>query len=328
MYCAPKTKPLCPPEKKTRFEDVPYAEVTLDNGQSYTLKMDIYQDERQVEPGPCIIYIFGGGWSWGEYKQVTQKAVYCRDLVRLTEEGYTVVCPDYRLIHQSIFPACIHDVKGCVRFLKANGEKYNIDPNRIGALGNSAGGHLAAMLSIGGNQPEIEGDVGGNLEYESTVRAASIFYAPSDLSDSVITSAASLNGEAKDLTGTEVEDLNNGNTELILPLAIGYVGPGRSVKLLADLIKNKDTSHPDWKFVEMLKKCSPINYVQEECVPVCLFQGGHDPLVDSGQTEKLYHKLLNAGADVTMICRAYAGHGPSLGERVDQFAYQFLKDHL
>ena len=110
LYVPPKVKPLCPPEERPRFEDVPYARVTLDNGQAYTLKLDIYQSPEQNTPGPCIIYIFGGGFLWGEYKQVTQKAVYCRDLVRLTKEGYTVVCPDYRLVSQSIFPACIHDV--------------------------------------------------------------------------------------------------------------------------------------------------------------------------------------------------------------------------
>lgn len=328
MYTPPKTKPLCPPEKKPRYEDIPYAEVTLDNGQAYTLKMDIYQEASQSAPGPCIIYIFGGGWSWGEYKQVTQKAVYCRDLVRLTEEGYTVVCPDYRLLHQSLFPACIHDVKGCVRFLKANGTKYNIDPERIGVLGNSAGGHLAAMLALAANQPELEGNVGGNLEYDSTVKAASLFYAPADLCDDVVEKAAAMDGEPKDLTGTEVENLGNNNAASIPALAIGYVGAGRNIKKLAELIAAKDTANKDWGYVELLRKYSPVTYAKEDCPPVCLFQGGHDPLVNPKQTEKLYHALLSAGADVTMVCCSYGGHGPSLGERVDGFGYQFLKDRL
>lgn len=328
MYQAPKVKPLCPPEKSPRFEDIPYAEVVLDNGQPYTLKMDIYQNPNQTEPGPCILYVFGGGWSWGEYKQVTQKAVYCRDLVRLVDEGYTIVCPDYRLIHQSIFPACIHDVKGCVRFLKANGEKYLIDVDRIGALGNSAGGHLVAMLSVAANQPEIEGDVGGNLEVDSTIKAASIFYAPVDLCEMVVSKAAMLDGPIKDLTGTEVDNLNIGNADAIPALAIGYVGIGRNMKTLAALIEKEETNHADWQYVELMKKCSPITYASESCGPICLFQGGHDPLVNPVQTESLYHALLNAGADVTMICRAYGGHGPSLGESVDQFAYQFLKERL
>lgn len=56
----PKVKPLCPPGRPPRYEDVPFAEVTLDNGELYTLKMDIYQDLNQKTPGPCIIYYFGG----------------------------------------------------------------------------------------------------------------------------------------------------------------------------------------------------------------------------------------------------------------------------
>lgn len=328
MYIPPKVKPLCPPEQPPRFEDIPYAEVTLHSGEPYTLKLDIYQDPNQTEPGPCIVYIFGGGWSWGEYKQKTQKAVYCRDLVRLTKEGYTVVCPDYRLIHQELFPACIHDVKGCVRFLRANAERFHIDPDRIGALGNSAGGHLAAMLSVGANQPEMEGTVGGNLEYSSAVKAACLFYAPADLWDSVLKSAAEADGPAKDLTGTEVEHLSNDNSAAIPALAIGYVGPGRNMQSLARLIASGNTEDPDWPYAELLRKCSPIHYVSESCPPVCLFQGGHDPLVDPAQTEKLYHALLTAGADATMLCYSYGGHGPSLGEQVDQFAYQFLKDRL
>ena len=279
MYVPPKVKPLCPPEERPRFEDVPYARVTLDNGQAYTLKLDIYQSPEQNTPGPCIIYIFGGGFLWGEYKQVTQKAVYCRDLVRLTKEGYTVVCPDYRLVSQSIFPACIHDVKGVVRFLKANGEKYNIDPDRIGALGNSAGGCLASMLALSANCRELEGEVGGNLEYDSSIKAAAIFYAPADLCQSIRTSAAALSGPPKDLIGTEIENVGN------------------------------DNAGADWP-------------------PVAILRGGRDTIVDPDQSEILYHALVKAGADATFVACSGGGHGPSLGEEIDQFAYNFLKKRL
>lgn len=329
MYKPPKVKPLCPPEVPPRYEDVPYAEVVLDNGTPYTLKMDIYQDPNQNEPGPCIIYIFGGGWSWGEYKQVTQKAVYCRDLVRLTKEGYTIVCPDYRLITQSLFPACIHDIKGCVRFLKAHGPEYHIDPERIGALGNSAGAHLTSMITVAGKAPELEGDVGGNLEYSSEVKAGCIFYGPADLRDNAIYSANQVKGkQLPDLTGTEVEGLSNDNAFSIPALIIGYVGPGRNIQTLAKMIEEEDQENPDWEYVELLKKYSPITYVREDCPPVCFFHGGHDPLVDPDQSEKMYHALRDAGADATLICYSHGGHGPSLGEQVDQFAYTYLKDRL
>ena len=174
-------KPLCPPGRPPRFEDVVFANVPLDNGGTKDLKMDIYQDLNQKEPGPCIVYYFGGGWMWGEYKQVTQKAVYCRGLIKLVEQGYTIVSPAYRLVSEAAFPAAIHDCKGVIRFLKAHAREYNIDPDRIGVLGNSAGGHLAAMVACSSETSEIEGSVGGNTEYSSAIKAAAVFYAPTDL---------------------------------------------------------------------------------------------------------------------------------------------------
>lgn len=328
MYLPPKVKPLCPPEERPRFEDVPYARVTLENGQDYTLKLDIYQAPGQSSPGPCIVYIFGGGWMWGEYKQVTQKAVYCRDLVRLTKEGYTVVCPDYRLVSQSIFPACINDVKGVIRFLKANGKKYNIDPDRIGALGNSAGGHLAAMLALSAGCRELEGNVGGNLSYDSSIKAAALFYAPADLCRIIHTSAAALSGPPKDLTGTEIENVGNDSADVIPALIVGYTGPGRSLYTLNQVLESNDPSNPDWHFIELTKKCSPITYVSADCPPVAIFQGGHDPIVDPDQSEILYHALVKAGADATFMAYSNGGHGPSLGKEIDQFAYSFLKNRL
>lgn len=326
MYVPPKIKPLCPPELPPRYEDVPYAQVALDDGRPYTLRLDIYQDPGQSLPGPCIVYIFGGGWMWGEYKQATQKAVYCRDLVRLTREGYTVVCPDYRLASQSVFPACIHDVKGAVRFLKANGERYHIDPERIGVLGNSAGGHLAAMLALSAGHPEIEGTVGGNLEFSSLVKAAALFYAPADLGDTIRTSAAAV--KERDLTGTELEGASGSTADAIPALIVGYTGPGRTVTGLCEVLERDDPSDPDWRYIELTRLCSPITYVSAGCPPVAIFHGGRDSVVDPAQSEKLYHALVAAGADATLIEYSLGAHGPSLGGEVDRFAYEFLKSRL
>ena len=328
MYKPPKTKPLCPPEQPPRFEDVPYAEVKLKNGNDYTLKLDIYQDQAQTKPGPCIVYYFGGGWLWGEYKQTTQKAVYIRDLVRLTAQGYTVVCPDYRLVSQAPFPACIHDSKAAIRFLKANAAKFNIDPERIGVLGNSAGAHLAAMVAMSADHPELEGDVGGILEYTSSVKAACLFYCPADLVDSIRSSAASVQGMAKDLTGTEIENMSNDKAAYVPALIVGYTGPGRTITKLAEVLERGDTQEPDWRFIELTKQCSPIQYACQKNPPIALFHGGHDVVVPLEQSEKLYHALIQADADATFVSYSYGGHGPSLGEQVDQFAYRFLMERL
>jgi len=328
MYIPPKVKPLCPPKQPPRYEDVVYGEVVLDNGQPYTLKLDIYQSPSQEEPGPCIIYYFGGGWMWGEYKQVTQKAVYCRDLVRMTKEGYTIVCPDYRLVSQSVFPACIHDAKAVVRFLKANGRDYHIDRERIGVLGNSAGGHLAAMVALSSDCPELEGKVGGNLEYSSAVKAACLFYAPSDLAEILRANAKEPGKEPKDLTGTEIENVGNDKVGVIPALIVGYTGPGRTMEKLAQVLEKGDCSDPDWHYIELIRKCSPIQYASRHNPPICIFHGGQDPIVPISQSEMLYQALVRAGADATYISYSHGGHGPSLGGQIDSFAYQFLKDRL
>jgi acetyl esterase/lipase len=320
----PKVKPLCPPGRTPRYEDVPFAEVTLDNGELYTLKMDIYQDLNQKTPGPCIIYYFGGGWMYGEYKQVTQKAVYCRELIRLVEQGFTVVSPSYRLASQSVFPACIHDCKGAVRFLKANSEKYHIDPDRIGVLGNSAGGHLAAMVAMSTNCSEMEGDVGGNQEYTSAVRAATIFYAPSDL---VALLRNDANEAIKNLSGTEVDNANKSMNHVITQI-LGYTEPGKSLLDLNQLLESGDTGDSDWKYIELAKKCSPITYVNADCPPIMILHGGKDPLVPIDQSESLYKALVSSNADVMYLSVSLANHGPTMGNEADQMAYQFLKNRL
>lgn len=320
----PRVKPLCPPGRPPRYEDVPFAEVTLDNGEPYTLKMDIYQDLNQKTPGPCIIYYFGGGWMYGEYKQVTQKAVYCRELIRLVEQGFTVVSPSYRLASQSVFPACIHDCKGVVRFLKANSEKYHIDPERIGVLGNSAGGHLAAMVAMSANCSEMEGDVGGNQEYTSAVRAGTIFYAPSDL---VALLRNDANEAIKNLSGTEVDHAGKSIDHVITQI-LGYTEPGKSLVDLNQLLESGDTSDPDWKYIELAKKCSPITYVSSDCPPMMILHGGKDPLVPIDQSENLYKALVSSNADAMYLSSSQANHGPTMGHEVDQMAYQFLINRL
>jgi len=327
MYTAPLVKPLCPPKRPPRFSDVPFAEVTLDDGTPHTLRLDIYQSPNQKNPGPCIIYYFGGGWMWGEYKQVTQKAVYCRDLVELVEQGYTIVSPSYRLASQAVFPACIYDCKAVVRFLRAHAERYHIAPDRIGVLGNSAGGHLAAMVAMSADCKDMEGDVGGNLEYSSAVKAAVILYAPADILDSIRTSAAKLDGPPRELTGTEIDNIASSDISVETHI-LGYTGSDKSLWSLNQLLADGDIQNPDWKYIQLAKQCSPVRYASANCPPMMILHGSRDPVVPIGQSEKLYKALADAGADATYIAYSGGGHGPSLGPEIDRIAYNFLTGRL
>ncbi len=129
-----------------------------------TLQLDIFRPKNAPGKLPAIVCIHGGGWGKGakiHHRKVAQA---------LAAEGYVTASVDYRLSGEAIFPAHIHDCKAAVRFLRANAKKYGIDADHIGAIGHSAGGHLAALLATSGGVAQLDGD-GGNAEFSSTIQA-------------------------------------------------------------------------------------------------------------------------------------------------------------
>jgi pectinesterase len=129
-----------------------------------TLEMDIYRPKDNWRSLPAIVCIHGGGWNKGH-------KVHFRDVAQeLAARGFVTASLDYRLSNEARFPAHIHDCKAAVRFLRTNAREFGIDPDRIGAIGSSAGGHLAALLATSAGVAELEGE-GGNAEVSSTIQA-------------------------------------------------------------------------------------------------------------------------------------------------------------
>ncbi|MCS7181295.1 MAG: alpha/beta hydrolase, partial [bacterium] len=91
---------------------------------------------------PAIVYIHGGGWISGN------KDIGLNKLLPFVDNGYIGITIEYRLSSEAIFPAQIEDCKCVIRFLKINSDKYNIDEEKIGVWGESAGGHLASLLGV------------------------------------------------------------------------------------------------------------------------------------------------------------------------------------
>jgi acetyl esterase/lipase len=150
--------------------DVTYC--TLDGVE---LKMDIYRPQRSAAPTPALLYVHGGGWTGGDKRS----GEGIRDIPELLARGYLVAAVNYRLAPRYKFPAMIEDVKCAVRFLRANAERFSINPEKIGAWGGSAGGHLVALL---GTADATAGwDVGQYLEQSSRVQAVVDMYGPTDL---------------------------------------------------------------------------------------------------------------------------------------------------
>jgi acetyl esterase/lipase len=139
------------------------------------LKIDIYYPAVNKGLFPVTMYVHGGGWSSGNKAVGTGQA----DIPGLRNAGFLVISVNYRLAPEYKFPAMIEDVKCAVRYLRAHAGQYNLDPERIGVWGTSAGGHLVALLGVTDESAGF--DVGEYLEYSSRVQAVVVMFGPTDL---------------------------------------------------------------------------------------------------------------------------------------------------
>jgi acetyl esterase/lipase len=148
------------------------------------LKLDLARPEGDG-PFPAIVFIHGGGWSQGS------RQGYGGQIQEAAKRGYVAATISYRLMQfdeseketttaTPIFPAQIHDAKAAIRWLRANAEKYNVDPDRIGVTGGSAGGHLSLLVGLTDPAANLEGE-SGSPDQSSRVQAVVNVYGPTDM---------------------------------------------------------------------------------------------------------------------------------------------------
>jgi len=152
---------------KTKYTDVAYGSL------SDTQKLDIYLPNEGEGPFKVIVAIHGGGFMQGDKTG--------KDLASMLEgvnRGYAVVAVNYRLSGEAVFPAAISDVKAAIRYIRANSEKYNLDPDNIAAWGDSAGGNIAALVGTSGDDESLNGKNTENLQHSSKVQAVVDWFGP------------------------------------------------------------------------------------------------------------------------------------------------------
>jgi acetyl esterase/lipase len=254
--------------------------------------LDIYFPEKRDEkPRPLIIWIHGGGWAGGS-KTPTG---YLGQLTR----GYALACVEYRFSQKAVFPAQIQDCQAAVRWLRANAKKYNLDPDHFGVIGESAGGHLVALLGTSGGKHAFP-PVGGNEDQSDRVQAVCDIFGPADFW-TVIKQAD------EDKTVKNVFKWNNGDPYSKL---IG-----------AKLGQDK----------EKCDAVSPVHYVSKDAPPFLILHGDHDALVPYAQSVELADLLTKAGVSVTLQRLPGAGHGgpafgqPAVGRLTNAFFDKYLK---
>lgn len=152
-------------------------------GLTQDLLLDLMVPAGAASPRPLVIWIHGGGWRTGSRAPMPAR------ITDLCARGYAVAAIDYRFSNVAVWPAQIQDVRGAVRWLRANASTYDLDPDRFAAWGDSAGGHLASILGTAGGVPSItvgsvtvdlEGSAGGSSGVSSRVQAVVDWYGATD----------------------------------------------------------------------------------------------------------------------------------------------------
>jgi acetyl esterase/lipase len=149
-------------------------DVTYGKGADQDLHLDLARPEKADGPLPCVVFIHGGAWAAGN------KSAHTEQVFDLARRGYVAATLQYRFCPKYLFPAQVEDVKCAIRYLRAHSKQYGIDPRRFGAVGFSAGAHLAMMLGTMGKDDGLEGD-GGWPDQPSQVQAVVSFVGPTDL---------------------------------------------------------------------------------------------------------------------------------------------------
>ncbi len=253
------------------------------------LLLDIYLPDDAPPPYPVIVWVHGGGWRAGSKENVQG--------IFLTLSGYALVSINYRLSQQSVFPAQIHDCKAAIRWIRARGATYGLDPSHIGVWGNSAGGHLVSLLGTAGPADSLEGEVGSLPEVSSRVQAVCDWYGPSNL-----------------------------KTIILYPSDIDHASPNSPESRLigAPILFNP----------ELAWRASPIAYVSPDDPPFLIMHGTADVSVPYHQSVELDSALRTAGVPVEFRTYPGEGHGggvfgtDSVRQDVREFFDRILKPQV
>lgn len=181
-----------------RAQDVPIQkDIVYGKAGGEELKLDLARPAKGEGPFPLVVCLHGGAW------QIGHRSSMHPQVRLLAGHGYVAATVGYRLAPKHPWPAQVEDARAAVRFLRAHAKDYHIDPNRVAAVGGSAGGHLALLLGLM--------DDGG--EPPSKVQAVVNYFGPTDLrtwsatpeGDALLKAAVNgrdSNGLLKDLLGT------------------------------------------------------------------------------------------------------------------------------
>jgi acetyl esterase/lipase len=222
---------------------------------------------------PVIIYTHGGGWAAGS-KLAAGNALFAATFKQLVNQGFAVASVEYRLCKKESPVAmrdCVIDSKDAIRYLSKNSESLGIDPLRVYAMGDSAGGQIAQMLLL--SSPEsLPGDPAlAGVPYKMVAGVS--WYGPCDF---------------------EKEDLFNPDDRANFRDRFGS-------RIL------KPDSKPEEK-LPLYREMSPINYLTKDSPPLLMIQGDKDTTIPVKHAYYMQKKAAALKAPVEIMIIQHAGH--------------------
>ena len=313
--------------------DVPYITQTTRKGKRELL-MDFALPDSKVWPGPWPVILISHGGTWAGWR--LQEDIPWN---YVDEHGFALARFDYRTAYDAPFPAQVADCRSAVRFVRQHAAEYNIDPCRIGVRGNSAGGHLAAMLGVGDGAEGIDNPT-DDLSVSVAVQAVVDNYGPTNilqlwrLLDKVYRCIGSFGAERERLMKSLLEDpdterhyirsLMNGPLKWLSAVPgtqyLIYIrSPNNLIGIARYLADGGALSSSILKDEEMLRMVSPIEYVVgvhrkdgRKVPPFRILHGEEDSFVPFAQSKVFVEALRKIGADVTFDTDCGGGgHFPS-----------------
>jgi acetyl esterase/lipase len=270
-------------------KDIVYA--TVDG---VDLKLDMARPLAGAGPYPAVLHFHGGGWQAGDKSHGHGR------IVKLANAGYVAVSVGYRFAPKYSWPLQVYDAKSAVLFLKEHAKEYNIDPDRIGVTGDSAGGYLALMLGFTDKEDGFEGPVKATSP-STRVQAVVSFCSAGDFTRSLQRKLA---------------------PDIDAQITAYYKKPLSQV--IYEFTGTRDPNDP--KLVKMSAK----SYVNAGDPPVLIFQGELDPLISMEQVTELQQALQAAHVPVKVIVVKGGAHGwyGTLLDETEQQMINFLDERL
>ena len=276
-------------------DDVLGVNLTLDlNYASYDetnllMHLLLPQNELTDKPIPIIIYVPGSAW----FKQNLGGSI--PQIMKFVEQsGYAAAIVGYRPSTVAKSPAQLMDIKSSIRYLRANADAYNIDPDRVAIWGTSSGGHIASLVGLTEGIERFE--TKDNREESSSVKAVINFFGPTDF--------------------LRMDDFPSAiaHNEASSPESSVIGGPIQDPK-------NKSK----------VDEYNPLSYILEdkEYPPFLIMHGDSDHLVPFNQSLILYEALRDANHSAEFYKLLGAGHGNRFfTQQTMQIVLDFLNLHF